>query len=342
MIVPQYWAEGRIQQQVAGQQVTVRRFGWSDDSPVAAQAHADQRTREAFERIASGETTLARRERKRAYNGADGMPIREEILERHGDTVITRNGYGARCLNTPDVMFMDIDFERPMTGGAFGYAVAPALIAGLLAGYTGKTWIGGLIAALVVFAVAYRIGLKKQRGESDGNPAPEKRAAKRIGLFLQQHPEWHLRVYRTPAGFRLLAMHDVFSPATRRWPTALPNSAWTPCIRACASTRTAFGRASRPSPGASASTSICGRNRASGPSRPTSSRSATPGSRATRPPPRATPPASFSKRWAARRCTRRRLPCSGCTIHSARPTAACRWPDHRPHIKKWGLSQNVN
>ncbi|RYF31572.1 MAG: hypothetical protein EOO26_13060 [Comamonadaceae bacterium] len=212
MIVPQYWAEGRIQQQVAGQQVTVRRFGWSDDSPVAAQAHADQRTREAFERIASGETTLARRERKRAYNGADGVPIREEILERHGDTVITRNGYGARCLNTPDVMFMDIDFETPMTGGALGYAVAPALIAGLLAGYTGKTWIGGLIAALVVFAVAYRIGLKKMRGESDGNPAPEKRAARRIGLFLQQHPEWHLRVYRTPAGFRLLAMHDVFSP----------------------------------------------------------------------------------------------------------------------------------
>lgn len=211
VIVPEHWAEGRIQQQVGGKQITVRRFGWSDESPIAAQAHADQRTREAFERIASGET-LSRRERKRAYNGADGIPIREEIVERHGDTVITRNGYGARCLNTPDVMFMDIDFETPLTGSALGYAFGPALIAGLLAGYAGRSWLGGLLVALVVFGVAWRIGLKKKRGESDGNLAPEKRAAKRIGVFLQAHPEWHLRVYRTPAGFRLLAMHDVFSP----------------------------------------------------------------------------------------------------------------------------------
>ncbi|MNV09657.1 hypothetical protein D3C71_1001570 [compost metagenome] len=71
MIVPQFWAEGRIQERVAGKQLTVRRYGWSDDSPLAAQAHADQRTREAFDRIVSGET-LKRRERRLAYNGADG------------------------------------------------------------------------------------------------------------------------------------------------------------------------------------------------------------------------------------------------------------------------------
>ena len=110
MIVPRFWAEGRIQEQVAGKQITVRRYGWSDDSPLAAQVHADQRTREAFDRIASGEK-LNRRERKQAYNGADGVPIREEIVERQGDTVITRNSYGARCLNTPDVLFVDIDFD---------------------------------------------------------------------------------------------------------------------------------------------------------------------------------------------------------------------------------------
>ena len=116
MIVPQYWAEGRIQERVDGKQITVRRYGWSDDSPLAAQAHADQRTREAFDRSPSGET-LERRERKVAYNGADGMPIREEIVERQGDTVITRNSYGARCLNTPDVLFVDIDFDEPAHPG---------------------------------------------------------------------------------------------------------------------------------------------------------------------------------------------------------------------------------
>ena len=112
MIVPAYWAEGRLQLRVEGRQMTVRRFGWSDESQAAAQAHADERTREAFGRIAAGEA-LERRERKVGYNGARGLPIREEIVERHGDAVVTRNSYGARCLNTPDVLFVDVDFDPP-------------------------------------------------------------------------------------------------------------------------------------------------------------------------------------------------------------------------------------
>ncbi|MGJ7524479.1 hypothetical protein [Variovorax sp. GB1P17] len=211
MIVPQFWAEGRIQEPVAGKQLTVRRYGWSDESPLAAQAHADQRTREAFDRIASGEK-LDRRERKLAYNGANGVPIREEIIERQGDAVITRNSYGARCLNTPDVLFVDIDFDEPLRGSLFLFALFPALIAGVVGGWAARTWLGGLIAFFVVFAVAYTIGRRKKRGEPTDNPTPEKQAAERIGRFLHQHPDWHLRIYRTPAGFRVLAMHDVFSP----------------------------------------------------------------------------------------------------------------------------------
>ncbi|MEP6723604.1 MAG: hypothetical protein ABJA77_19340 [Variovorax sp.] len=211
MIIPAHWAEGRIQQRVDGRQITVRRFGWSDESPQAAQAHADARTQAAFGRIVSGEK-LERRERKVAYNGADGMPIREEIVARQGDTVVTRNGYGALCLNTPDVLFVDIDFDVALRGGAFEYAIGPALIAGLLSGYAGRSWIGGAVAALVVFVVGYRIGLQRKRGEGGINPAPEQRASKRIARFMQQHPDWHLRIYRTPAGFRLLAMHDTFAP----------------------------------------------------------------------------------------------------------------------------------
>ena len=213
MIVPQFWAEGRVQERVAGKQITVRRFGWSDESPVAAQAHADQRTREAFDRIAHKGEQLERRERKMPYNGAEGVPIREEIVERQGDAVITRNTYGARCLNTPDVLFVYIDFEEPLRGSVFGFALVPALIAGVVGGWAARTWLGGLIAGIVVFAVAWVVGQRKKRGEHSGNPAPEKRAAERIARFMQQHPDWHLRIYRTPAGFRLLAMHDVFNAA---------------------------------------------------------------------------------------------------------------------------------
>ena len=95
----------------------------------------------------------------------------------------------------------------------FGFALVPALIAGVVGGWAAKTWLGGLIAAIVVFAVAWVIGKRKKRGEPSGDPSPEKRAAERIGRFLHQHPDWHLRIYRTPAGFRVLAMHDVFKPS---------------------------------------------------------------------------------------------------------------------------------
>ena len=107
MIVPQFWAEGRLRERHRGRQVTVRRWGWSDQSPEEAQAHADARTREALDRIRNGEA-LPRREGRVAYNGADGVPIREEILSRHGETLVTRNAYGAHCLNSPDVLFAEV------------------------------------------------------------------------------------------------------------------------------------------------------------------------------------------------------------------------------------------
>ena len=109
MIVPKYWAEGSAQHRVKGRQTTVRRFGWSHVSQEEAQASADSRTADALRRILAGEK-LEKREPKVAYNGAEGVPIREEIVVEHGDTIITRNSYGALCLNTPNVLFADVDF----------------------------------------------------------------------------------------------------------------------------------------------------------------------------------------------------------------------------------------
>lgn len=102
MIVPAFWAEARAQRREQNRQVTVRRFGWSDESLTAAQAHAETRAAEALLRIWSGDKKLLRREPKIAYNGAHGVPIREEIIARQGDAIVTRNGYGAHCLNTPN------------------------------------------------------------------------------------------------------------------------------------------------------------------------------------------------------------------------------------------------
>ena len=116
MLVPEFWAEGRAHKPREGRngrQVTVRRWGWSDDSQEAAQQHADQRAQDALGRVLAGDGRVKRREPKVPYNGAEGVPIREEIVARHGDTIITRNSYGALCLNTPNVLFADVDFLTP-------------------------------------------------------------------------------------------------------------------------------------------------------------------------------------------------------------------------------------
>lgn len=212
MIVPQFWAESRMQQRVGPRQITVRRFGWSDTSPEDAQSHADGRAREAFDRIASGEK-LPRREPKRAYNGAEGVPIREEIVGRHGETIVTRNVYGARCLNTPNVLFVDIDYaarapELLTCGTALLFCFASA---GLGAYY--YSLLGAVVAAVagvVLGVVAAQGGHRLANALSGG---PERRARRRLEQFLRSHPDWHLRVYRTPAGLRLLAMHRTFDPS---------------------------------------------------------------------------------------------------------------------------------
>ncbi len=212
MIVPQYWAEARLQHRAKRGQITVRRFGWSDESQAAAQAHAEARTREALDRLIAGEA-LPRRELRHAYHGAEGTPIREEVVARHDAQVITRNSYGALCLNTPDVLFADIDFEdfTPPSWLRRGLLYL-LLVAALAWGWLRQSWGQGalaVIAAIVVTALlshlAYGLYLRS-RGGRDGH------ARRLVEAFVRAHPDWRLRRYRTPAGLRLLAMHRRFDP----------------------------------------------------------------------------------------------------------------------------------
>lgn len=209
MIVPEFWAEGRIQARVDDHQVTVRRFGWSDVSQEEAQTHANERAMAALKEIAAGEM-VGKYEPKVAYNGADGVPIREEILARHGEAVITRNLYGARCLNTPDVLFADVDFGQsvPMKLSCAVYLVLVAIAAGI------GVWQGSVNVAGISLVIALILGsplalaLFRLREKATGGP--RQRAHARIRRFSQSHPDWHLRVYETPNGLRVLVMHTTF------------------------------------------------------------------------------------------------------------------------------------
>jgi hypothetical protein len=216
VIVPQFWAEGRLQERRGNKQITVRRFGWSDSSQEDAQAQADARTREAFERAWRGEK-LEKREPKVGYNGAEGVPIREEIVGRHGDCVITRNAYGARCLNTPDVLFVDIDCDLTPRDAASTAAGCLFALCGGIAGFLlGWLLLAKVAAVFTALAAAFACGLLGSslwRRLKSVPPQEQRRLAQeRMRTWISAHPQWRLRAYETPAGYRLLALHRLFDP----------------------------------------------------------------------------------------------------------------------------------
>ncbi len=211
MIVPNHWAEARKTVRVKGRPITLRRFGWSDDSAADAQARADLRVAEAAQLAASGQQVL-RREPKVPYNGGEGLPIREEVLARHGAAVITRNAYGAHCLNVPDLLIADVDFEAPPPQHHMLLSWPVALLAGGLLIFALRGWQGIVAGAAVVLGAALWRRLLRRRQLAQ-NP-PESGARQRIFDFAAQHPDWRLRLYRTPAGQRLIATHARFMPAS--------------------------------------------------------------------------------------------------------------------------------
>ncbi|MEB1550871.1 hypothetical protein VDQ94_18610 [Xanthomonas campestris pv. campestris] len=209
MIVPRHWAEARIQHREGKRSITVRRFGWSDESYAAAELHARGRAGEALDEILSG-TPLPRRERLAAYG--EGLPIREEIVAQEGSLILTRNSYGALCLNTPNVLFADVDFAHlPRRGLGPGWGLL-LLVSVMLLGTFQFHLFGGVILATAVTWLSNRLARSWRRHRFCRAGTPEQQARRRIDEFAAAHPRWHLRLYRTPAGFRLLALHRCFEP----------------------------------------------------------------------------------------------------------------------------------
>lgn len=213
MIVPKYWAEARVQHRAGRKQVTVRRYGWSDTSQADAQVHADARAADALARVLAGEK-LHRRDHKIPYNGAEGLPIREEVLSTHGDVVITRNSYGAHCLNTPNVLFADVDLDESTAWVGLVTLGGSVLLTAILYPLVRDSgvWSFGNMGLLAVMFIAICIAcLALVRIRKNTSSGPEEAAYQRVREFSARHPDWNLRVYRTPAGFRVLAAHSTFA-----------------------------------------------------------------------------------------------------------------------------------
>ena len=209
MIVPDHWAEARKQYRSSGRQVIIRRYGWSTVSEADALIMAEARADEALRRILSGEK-VNKREPKVAYNGAAGVPIREEVLARHGEEVITRNAYGAHCLNTPNALFADIDFEQPNSFKPALISFAILAVISAMVGASLKNWsvtLGMLVASIFAASLLSSLVLRLTVVARGG---PDQMARRRIDNFLARNPTWNLRLYRTPAGYRVLATHQPF------------------------------------------------------------------------------------------------------------------------------------
>lgn len=136
MRIPKYWAQYQQRFERAAtpdnvsRQATIKRYGWSDSSQAAAEAHAKARVIEAHERWQAGADIL-RRERDEQYNESNSIPIREPILleqtwqgqptqgsaphtDSQGDTqlIVTRNRYGAQVANVNNIAIIDVDHDQ--------------------------------------------------------------------------------------------------------------------------------------------------------------------------------------------------------------------------------------
>lgn len=219
MFIPRYWSEAsHCERTPDRRQVTVRRFGWSSTNQESADVHARQRVEEALAVLREGGPEalrgFTRRERKVAYAGSDGLPIREEIVREweDADVVVTRNSYGALCLNTTRAMFVDVDRPEPHVGG---FCCLGALLGAILGGVGGPLlletdWILSAFVGMIAIALVASI-LARVRERCDLRARrPVQWAIERSRAWCASRPDWCVVAYETPAGARLLPVHAAF------------------------------------------------------------------------------------------------------------------------------------
>lgn len=190
MFIPRYWK--RVEKeiivdkvhadhyQLSGENVPVQlnAWGYSDDSEAQALQRANERILEIAQTLAL------------AFNENEYYPLRilhEDIIKRietEETALVTRNRYGSTVLNSPSMMFIDIDVHTD--------DLQPA---GFFARLFGKT---------------------KKIADSNAQET-ERRfdvALKKVDDYVYQDKECGFLIYRTFAGLRLIATHKSFDPSS--------------------------------------------------------------------------------------------------------------------------------
>lgn len=218
MHIPHYWAQVRLRHQSGIRHgASVQRWGWSDSSQIEAETHARQRAQQALDAVLHSGVVFERMEWRSEYGLGGATPIREEVLERRGETVMTRNSYGAHCLNTEQVAIADVDFPAAPPGP--GFPVKSLLLLAIALPWlwlTPLVWNARLmllIAVIAVTALFFISQLKKwwawRQEQTQGSTAASAadQAMARVYQASSKHPDWGLRIYQTPKGLRVIVTH---------------------------------------------------------------------------------------------------------------------------------------
>jgi hypothetical protein len=177
--IPRYWFRATADgQQLGGGAISISCWRSSDTSQDEAQQLAESAARQAVARLVRGESL------NRYTYGQ--LPLREEVLNRLNDPqgapflAVTRNNYGAVILNTARVAFLDLDFP-------------PAAGSGMLQQLFAR-WLGKPVP--------------------DPDAECEAEIQQRLDAFAAAHPGAGFRIYRTAAGLRAIATHELFDPGS--------------------------------------------------------------------------------------------------------------------------------
>ena len=177
MKIPKYWIrrEGTVSRP-DGKALRLFAWGWSETSTGDAEARAGDRFRSLEQRVSQG------LDLPRGYAYGD-RPVREQIIEEiagpggEPDALLTRNSYGSVVLNASRSMFIDVDAKPAASGGGGG---------GFL-----KSLFGG-----------------------GGASKPADPQLDRLRDVLRQSGAGSFRLYKTAAGFRVLATDRVYTPGS--------------------------------------------------------------------------------------------------------------------------------
>jgi len=187
MLLYNYWARVSLDcQRGDGQPYHLVGYGGSDDSPGAARAAGQALLQARRARLQAGEPL--------GQYPTTARPLREQLEQRLYDrqgellAAITRNGYGSRVLNAPRVVFIDVD-DKDLCPSP-GLSGWEALLGPRLYG-----WL-----------------LRQLGGAPPVACAPDVVMAQRLSAWLDGHPDWKIRLYRTRRGYRLLALHQLLPP----------------------------------------------------------------------------------------------------------------------------------